>query len=343
MYKCFIFLIWVTSVFGLKYDYKTNIAIKSNETVIDLIDVDIYNKEYFIKYMVKTNKFGKLCVLNLYEIDMFELKLLVNPCPGDSIILANDLDMVRRLQNSRYEVSYNTIDYMAIIYNKTNGDAFDIVHDFENPFFEVENEVFSNLVKYSEQGFYADIAIDMISKILPISYINMSAYSSLCVNFICYVIWTVWTKRASREPTLLQRLFVLMIAFKIITSLSIVFYTSNIEIYRKKNILDDAIFKIFLDTTITTISNIYKTLYWFVLIMISNGWHIFVNGFGNFQPSTILSIYIFLYLFLCMDNILDISLLEKTRYVYIIYIVPFTRGEEYIVILGYNYIYFTKD
>ena len=77
-------------------------------------------------------------------------------------------------------------------------------------------------------------------------------------------------------------------------------YTQNTE----------SLIKVYLETIITTLESIFKTVFWFLFIMISCGWQIYRQNLNRNELRRFIGIYIFIYLSVCFDQILDLIVIK---------------------------------
>jgi hypothetical protein len=75
--------------------------------------------------------------------------------------------------------------------------------------------------------------------------------------------------------------------------------------------------KIYLDTIITTLNSIFKTILWFMIIMIASGWQIFKIVLTREEMKRYIAIYILIYIAICFDQIIDLISYENNGLVII--------------------------
>lgn len=79
----------------------------------------------------------------------------------------------------------------------------------------------------------------------------------------------------------------------------------------------NSLVKIYLDTIITTLTSILKTILWFIIVMISTGWQIYKNILTREEMRRFIALYVFIYLAVCFDQIIDIMANARIGRVYI--------------------------
>lgn len=62
---------------------------------------------------------------------------------------------------------------------------------------------------------------------------------------------------------------------------------------------------IYIETIITTLSSIFKTVFWFMIILISFGWQMYKYFLSREEMKKFIGIYICIYLSVAFDQIID--------------------------------------
>ena len=101
---------------------------------------------------------------------------------------------------------------------------------------------------------------------------------------------------------------------KVLTSLPLVKFILGLLIYYYVDISrdeeteegKDTLMKVYLDTIITTLMSIFKTVLWFLIIMLASGWQIYKSVLSREEMRKFIILYIFIYLAVCFDQVLDL-------------------------------------
>jgi hypothetical protein len=74
--------------------------------------------------------------------------------------------------------------------------------------------------------------------------------------------------------------------------------------------------KVYLDTVITTLLSIFKTIMWFVIIILSWGWQIYKTTLSRDEMRKFIALYVFVYMTVCFDQVLDLMVVKDIGSVY---------------------------
>ncbi len=108
------------------------------------------------------------------------------------------------------------------------------------------------------------------------------------------------------HTTALQKVLTALPYLKLILSLLIIYYVKEARDETFDN--THSLIKVYLDTIITTFESIFKTIFWFMFIMISSGWQTYRHVLTQTEMRRFIGVYIFIYLSVCFDQILDLLL-----------------------------------
>jgi hypothetical protein len=101
---------------------------------------------------------------------------------------------------------------------------------------------------------------------------------------------------------------------KSILAIMIIF---SVGIEENSSTSNSSMVKIYLDTIITTLNSIFKTILWFMIIMIASGWQIFKIVLTREEMKRYIAIYILIYIAICFDQIIDLISYENNGLVII--------------------------
>jgi hypothetical protein len=126
------------------------------------------------------------------------------------------------------------------------------------------------------------------------------------------IIWHFNTFQLHRSNLAsLQKILSVLPYLKFFISLFILWYVTA---SKEDNKEDDSLIKVYLETIITTIESIFKTIFWFLFILISCGWQIYRYNLNRSEMRKFIGVYIFIYLSVCFDQILDLILYKPLIY-----------------------------
>jgi hypothetical protein len=276
----------------------------------------IYNDESLKDSVIRLDLEGSLCYFKPYFVNMFDFKVMVTSCDNQQILLIDDIALARNVQHIQQSLTPQKLNFKAIIYNNQQNISM-IYQDLTRPFLLADNTTF-HLLKEVNTDDTVRIQYSNISDLIDINMINNTTNCMLCACLLLLIWWNIYGFIILRNNiTLLQRLVVLLPYFKFFFCCVVIYYVRNISVVNKNITYDDNLSKIYFTTVISTFSAIYKTLFWFILILISNGWHIFTNSLNSFKMSNYICAYMSIYLIICVDQLLDIGGLSYIEGLYV--------------------------
>jgi hypothetical protein len=273
-------------------------------------NVTLLNSDKYTDDPIRIDIEGQLCFFSSFVVEISHIPLLLSLCPSDMILLIDNALIAKTLQALQLSrLTTQRLDYKAIIF-KTDKQALKLFYqDLQKPFLLLDDTYFEELLTLSNQ--FVKIKYNNLENLMEYEYLYIATVVVLSVSFIVLIWWNIYGLIVLRNKiTLLQRILVLLPYFKFTMSCLIIYYIQTISEKNLNNTAkryEDPMDKIYYDTLISTVAAIYKTLYWFSLILIANGWHIFTNSLQNLKLSNYVCIYMTIYLVICFDQILDLT------------------------------------
>ncbi len=136
------------------------------------------------------------------------------------------------------------------------------------------------------------------------------------VIFFTTIYWHISMKFYSNQISHLQKVLSSLPYIKLFLSPMIVYYIK----YANKSDTDASalLVSVYLDTIISALWAIYKTVFWFLAILVCSGWQIHKTELTRIEMRQFVAIYIIIYFFLCFDKIIDIMVGKTFWRVFII-------------------------
>lgn len=313
----------------MNYSNNSNFSIyisnkNMNSTTLNYVTnkIILYNEEYFSKSLSKINiEANKFCFLDSVE-QMFKscdyIKKKKNESESDYgvIFLMNDITQLRYLQNLYYLNINNfreNYDYKGIIYANSTDHLQLVNQDINRPVFETDTETFDQILaylKYNDKKFIElriNYIYDNTKQLMPVDYLTQMSNLAFFISSVTFIIWHIRLIYYRKHIMAIQKVLTILPYAKLLISYLLILYLDQSLIYNDKFTLETDFTIIYLDTAITTLNSIYKTVLWFLIILISNGWKLFIDNFSRYELKKFVTLYLVIYLALCFDQILDYS------------------------------------
>jgi hypothetical protein len=135
-------------------------------------------------------------------------------------------------------------------------------------------------------------------------------YASVAIGIlflILSIVLHVCSCKAYREhTTTLQKALMALTDLRFILALFTIYYFQATKTKYSLEDKDDQLINMYIETIIVTLNSVFSTLLWFVMFLVSYGWHIHRNIFTRQELRKLVGIFILLYIIVCFDQILDL-------------------------------------
>ena len=139
----------------------------------------------------------------------------------------------------------------------------------------------------------------------PEIYLFIVSLALIIGGFFMTVFWKIKLKSMSRRNVLLIHSFLFAVPLLLfILSIPLVIKAVNIRGKDPNKSYDDSIF---VDTALITLSAIYKSLLWFMTLLICYGWNIIIFSLSREDLKFLMKMFFFIYVAMCLDQIIDSS------------------------------------
>lgn len=251
-----------------------------------------------------------------------------NPSIKKTILLIEDIILLRDIQSLFYmsqgrwrKKAINNTAYSAIIFNNSSSLLNLIIQDISHPILEADNFTFNEIKKFSQYNpqdnksifshkyIQTEISLkyDNTHILLPYEYLYTSCYLNIFLITITVIIWIINTFYINkRNSTIIQKILFFVLCIKFLVILLLYIYLKTITQY---NLMEEDILfsKVYLETAITILSSIFRTILTYLIILLSHGWKIYLNILGRREVKTFVMIYLLIYISICIDQMLDVT------------------------------------
>jgi hypothetical protein len=273
---------------------------------INSFHLELFNDTLVTEGVVNMNIEGQLCYFESFVIDISDSSLILTPCPKGSILLINNPIITQTMQALQFNrKAREKLDFKAIIYKyDSDVDQGLFYQNLHKPLLVANHTVFNELINYSDKtGNFVKLKYSNLDKMLNFSFMYLATMIVLSVCLVLLIWWNLFGFILLRfSVTFMHRVLVLLPYFKFLMSCFILYYLIIL-----KNSYDDGMNKLYFETLISTVSAIYKTLFWFMLLLITNGWFIFTDSIQNFKLSKFICGYLSIYLLVSTDQLLSLT------------------------------------
>ena len=275
--------------------------------------------------------------------------------------------------NSLLKIDYDRKDIYLLGILIPKNLSYKIGNSHGIPIFEIDDNYTEKMenwdMRNSNKNIFFSLEITHAVEYYPETYFLLLSSVLLICSFglLCY--WKVKLKKVPAAHILnLHKVFMCLIYLNILLCFILVIKSLNIR--GKKIYEDERESSILLDTALITLNGIHRTVFWFMLLLLSYGWNISLQHFNSRYCKFFLKMIIILFLLMSIDQIIDaifapisrlqISEIKNTfLYLFLIYIMMYKIDKnlnflklkihyaqqispQYITALNYKMSLFTK-
>ena len=180
------------------------------------------------------------------------------------------------------------------------------------PLYEIEdkyiNDFISFDIKNQTKNTYFIITERTIIYQNPLKYLLISSIIFLLLSIFILCIWN-YKLRQIQNILSFQKYLIFLPYLNLILAIIICFQTNDMI---KEEPNKEKTHSLYLETGIFTINTIFRALMWFLYVLICAGWEISKQNFSNKEIKHFIIIFVFIYLIMCIDQIVDCFNTAKT-------------------------------
>ena len=175
------------------------------------------------------------------------------------------------------------------------------------PIFVVKDNITEKLstfdIRYMNKHTYFLFEIKRAISNYPENYFLGISITLFVLGLLTTVGWKIKMRTLARVNILYIHRFLYIIPL-FITFLSIAFIVKSVDIKGKdpNREYDDSIY---VDTALITLSALYKTILWFLILLIACGWKISIQNLRREDLKFLMQMVLFIYVMMCLDQIID--------------------------------------
>ena len=175
------------------------------------------------------------------------------------------------------------------------------------PVFIVKDNITEKLskfdIRYMNKHTYFLFDIKRAISNYPEVYLFIISILLIICSFITTFYWKVKLKSLSRRNVLPLHSFLITIPlFLFLLSIALVIKSIDIKGKDPNKQYEDSIF---VDTALITLSAIYKSILWFMTLLICYGWKISIQTLSRNDVKFLMKMFLVIYIVMCLDQIID--------------------------------------
>lgn len=260
-----------------------------------------------------------------YNVTFLNAERMTNFTEGQFCKLAviNDIaqfsaiDTLAKLYNHQwmffFDKEYQSLIPKALGYNFTNMalHAILINYDYEQnisiPLIKINEDNSTDAIKeldYSKQTKNTFLVLSKFKKIIiyPTTYFIIISVVAFSILFIYVFFWVFKFKMTI--PTSIITLQKILLYFPIAEVLLNATIILNVLLV-KGDSTDSSSFNIYIETALVTINAVYRTILWFLIVLVVCGWQITKQSLTREEMKFYIKVYVVIYIAMCIDQIID--------------------------------------
>lgn len=175
------------------------------------------------------------------------------------------------------------------------------------PIFEIESNSTQDFIELdirkNRKDIYFYYKINRAISSYPEIYLLFNAVFTILLGLALYIGWRVILKLSRASNILTIHKFLGSLPFFIILSgISLLFKAINIQGKDPNRDYDDGVY---VDTALITLNAIYRTLMWFIVLLVAYGWKISIQSLRGEDMKYFMKMFLIIYVCSCLDQILD--------------------------------------
>lgn len=223
-------------------------------------------------------------ILVIHNNTLF-LEVLNKPLVGftiEGIIIPNNTDFY----NSVMKAVISSGQYSTFMHNETN--ITDLIQ------YDIRTE---------ESNYFFHLSYKSTIFVIPFVYLKTVSIVSFVLSCCIIVLWAIKQRQTpSGDIILIQKIIVFLPYLNLILCALMIIQMFLTTGQSSNSFLDS---RIYVETALVTIRAIFRTIIWFLLVLIASGWQITSNSLSRDKIKTFIKVYVFIYIIVCVDQIVD--------------------------------------
>ena len=175
------------------------------------------------------------------------------------------------------------------------------------PVFEVEDNLtysfYSNDIRNMEKHIYYIFEIKRAISSYPEKYLLTISILCLLISIFIFVFWKIIMKRTRHIYVLLYHKMLYSIPiFMFLLSISLLIKSIDIKGQSPYQEVESSVY---IDTALITLDALYRTLLWFLILLMCCGWKISIQTLSREDLKFLMKMFLIIYIAMCLDQIID--------------------------------------
>ena len=268
------------------------------------INLEILNRD---KAEINDFLSSRIAFMNNTESDDLIFNLYCNYINKYWLFLVNSSDVANKLLE-RDDYKKNELYINAIIIPKSLN--YEMPKKNKNkkiPIFIVDDNITDYLYSYDirdmEKHIYFLFNIKRAIANYPETYLLIIAILSIIISVAMFVYWRIIMKSTRHIYVLSIHKFLLSLPFFIFL-LSISLLVKAVDI-KGQDPYREYESSVYIDTALITLDAIYRTILWFLILLICSGWKISIQTLSRDDLKFLMKMFLIIYIAMCLDQIID--------------------------------------
>lgn len=207
----------------------------------------------------------------------------------------------QELIQSTLKHKFKNMDVRAILIN------FDYDQNITLPLIKINEDNSTEAIKelhYSKQTKNTFLVLSKFKKIIiyPTTYFIIISVVAFTILFVYVFIWVFKFKMTI--PTSIITLQKILLYFPIAEVLLNGTILLNVLLVQG-NSNESSSFNIYIETALVTINAVFRTILWFLIVLVVCGWQITKQSLTREEMKFYIKVYVFIYIAMCIDQIID--------------------------------------
>ena len=250
---------------------------------------------------------SRIAFMNSTESDDLIFNLYCNYINKYWLFLVNSSDVADKLLK-RDDYKKNEIYINGIIIPKSLNYEMPKKNNNKNiPIFIVDDNITDYLYLYDirnmEKNIYFLFNIKRAIANYPEKYLLIIAILSIIISIAMFVYWRILMKSTRHVYILSIHKFLFSIPFFIFL-LSISLLVKAVDVKGQDPYIEYES-SVYIDTALITLDAIYRTLLWFLILLMCCGWKISIQTLSRDDLKFLMKMFLIIYIAMCLDQIID--------------------------------------
>lgn len=300
-------------VFGILKPMKcgNSDSLEANRTTLNIADGSFIIKEFNVTYLNVKDKTVKYSVTGKIwhfrnEEDIGEILSLIR-INQYYIFLIDDTETLQLFSKQTlfgiFNVGVIIPNHTTFISNETN----DLIQTLNDSVFMYNDTSLDELIPYNitaeTSNYFFNLVHDAEFFVVPFTYLKTLSIITFLIAIAIIVLWNLKIKYTPQiELYFLQKILIFLPYLNVIVC-GLMIAQMFLAKDTKTSSFSDS--RIYIETALITIRAIFRTMFWFLIVLVSSGWQITTQKLSREKIKLFIKVFVFIYVTVCVDQIID--------------------------------------